>query len=209
VRLRLQAGGPGFALAAGGAASAGVSENTPYADPSTGSASPGQTIPNSNPSADTGIEELPLSFGVSAAVPLSACWALSAGLEYARRPGRIPSLPGNVSVQRVSLHYLGIPVELQYYFNPEQRLRFYLGSGLKVEKCIAVSGAQPLPDPFLFSLNLQAGADLRVLPGVRLYLAPSLTRYLNRSAYSVSWDNAPLLGLRAGLSFDLEGARHF
>ena len=67
-----------------------------------------------------------------------------------------------------------------------------------------MTGAEPLRDPVLFSGNLQAGADLRVLPGVRLYVSPALTRYLNHSAYAVSWDEGSSFSLRAGLSFDLK-----
>ena len=69
---------------------------------------------------------------------------------------------------------------------------------------IHVTGAAPLRDPVLCSWNLQAGADLRVLPGVRIYLSPALTRYLNHSAYAVSWDERSNFSLRAGLSFDLK-----
>ena len=62
----------------------------------------------------------------------------------------------------------------------------------------------PLRDPVLWSWNLLAGGDLRVLPGVRIYLSPALTRYLNHSAYAVSWDERSNFSLRAGLSFDLK-----
>ena len=138
----------------------------------------------------------PISLGVSAALPLSRSWAVAAGLDYTQRAGALSAAAAGRST--------GLPVDLHYYFNPESRLRVYLGGGLKAEKCIYVTGAEPLRDPVLWSWNLQAGADLRVLPGVRLYVAPAVTKYLNHSAYTSGWDDGPSVSLRAGLSFDLK-----
>jgi hypothetical protein len=144
---------------------------------------------------------IPVSFGVSLSFPLSRRWVLTAGLDYTQRDGYhvINDIP-----QSLTLHYLGIPVDALYYFNPENRWRFYLGAGLHAAKCIYAAGGQPLQDPVLFSGNLMAGTDIRLFSGVRLYLAPSLSGPFNRSAYVNSWDNKLQFQLRVGLSFDLK-----
>ena len=144
---------------------------------------------------------LPVTFGVSLSLPLARNWVLSAGLDYMQRDGY--RLYGDTP-QSLTLHYLGIPVDLQYYFNPESRWRFYLGAGVHAAKCIAATGGQPLQDPVLFSGNLMAGTDIRIFPGVRFYLAPVLSAPFNRSAYVNSWDDKLQFQLRAGLSFDLK-----
>ena len=144
---------------------------------------------------------LPVTFGVSLSLPLSRSWVLSAGLDYMQRDGY--RLYGDTP-QSLTLHYLGIPVDLQYYFNPESRWRFYLGAGVHAAKCIAATGGQTLQDPVLFSGNLMAGTDIRIFPGVRFYLAPVLSAPFNRSAYVNSWDDKLQFQLRAGLSFDLK-----
>lgn len=193
VSLRLQAAGPGVALAAGGKAAFG---NVPYSDQGyyNGASKAGQ-LDNQEPQSPARTQApFPISVGVAAALPLSRSWTLAAGLDYTQR----------AAARIATLHYLGLPLDLHYYFNPESRLRVWLGGGLKAEKSIYVTGAEPLRDPVLFSGNLQAGADLRVLPGVRLYVSPALTRYLNHSAYAVSWDEGSSFSLRAGLSFDLK-----
>ena len=155
----------------------------------------------------------PISIGVSAALPLSRSWTLTAGLDYTQRSGtravtRTQASNGftynEMSVDNVLLHYLGLPVDVHFYFNPDRRLRFYLGAGLKAEKCIYVKGAAPLADPILLSGSLQAGADFRLVPGVRLYLAPSVVQYFNQSSYYAFWDDRPSFVLRAGLAFDLK-----
>ena len=207
VSLRLQAATPGASLAAGGMFSAGpvaYSDPKSYSDPGYGdSAKPGGNVSQA-PSADRA-PVFPVSVGISAAVPLSRRWTLAAGLEYTQRAGAVvQSAAGSSSAQSVTLHYLGVPLDLHCYLNPDDRLRVWLGGGLKAEKAIHVTGAAPLRDPVLCSWNLQAGADLRVLPGVRIYLSPALTRYLNHSAYAVSWDERSNFSLRAGLSFDLK-----
>jgi hypothetical protein len=142
----------------------------------------------------------PISFGVSAALPLSRSWVLTAGLDYTQRDGyRV----FNYNPQSLTLHYLGIPVDIHYYFNPESRWRFYLGAGLHAGKCIAATGGEPLQDPVLFSGNVMVGTDLRLFPGVRLYLAPALSGFFNQSAYLNTWDSKAYFQMRAGLSFDL------
>lgn len=144
---------------------------------------------------------LPVTFGVSLSLPLSRSWVLSAGLDYMQRDGY--RLYGDTP-QSLTLHYLGIPVDAQYYFNPESRWRFYLGAGVHAAKCIAATGGQPLRDPVLFSGNVMAGTDIRLFPGVRFYLTPVLSAPFNRSAYVNSWDDKLQFQLRVGLSFDLK-----
>ena len=143
----------------------------------------------------------PVSFGVSAALPLSRSWVLTAGLDYTQRDGYRVYDNNPLSL---TLHYLGIPVDIHYYFNPESRWRFYLGAGVHAGKCIAATGGEPLQDPVLFSGRVMAGTDFRLLPGVRFYLAPAVSGFFNRSAYINSWDDKAYFQLRAGLSFDLK-----
>ena len=173
--------------------------NGPDIDTSpTYTANPGTNI--INPVAVPRAPTIPISFGVSAELSLSRHWSLLAGLDYTQRSGyRVyENAP-----QSLTLHYLGIPLEAHYVFWPESRFRVYLGAGVKAEKSFLVTGGEPLRDPFLFSVNAQAGVDVRLFPGVRLYFSPVFSGYLTRSAYANTWDNRPQFSLRAGLSFDL------
>ena len=142
----------------------------------------------------------PVSFGLSGELAFGRRWSLLSGLEYTQRAGY--RMNGGIP-QALTLHYLGVPLETRFHFLPEQRFRLYLGAGLKAEKCLWTKGGEPLRDPVLVSWNLQAGADFRLVPGVRIYLAPVVSQYLNRSAYANGWDEKPQFSLRAGLSFDL------
>ena len=153
-----------------------------------------------NPVAVPRAPTIPISFGVSAELSLSRHWSLLAGLDYTQRSGYhvLDNAP-----QSLTLHYLGIPLEAHYVFWPESRFRVYLGAGVKAEKSFLVTGGEPLKDPFLFSVNVQAGADVRILPGIRLYFSPVFSGYLTHSAYANTWDSRPQFSLRAGLSFDL------
>lgn len=228
VGLRLQASTPGLTLAmgakspGGGVPQSDLQNGTSYEGSGTGTGigSGTGTIPGSDiiqqnpglsqPSAPSRpvpqrTPAFPISVGVSAVLPLSPHWSLAAGLDYSQRSGIATVWHEDaVTSSTVTLHYLGLPVDAHFYFNPDSRLRIYLGAGLKAEKCIHVTGSEPLRDPVLFSGNLQAGADLRILPGIRLYLAPAYTLYFNRSAYSATWIDRPQFSLRAGLTFDLK-----
>ena len=195
-----------FGRSANSGLSSSTSENgqlTPANSPNIGtdlsySANPGTNIMNPVPVPRA--PTIPVSFGVSAELSLSRHLSLLAGLDYTQRCGyRVyENAP-----QSLTLHYLGIPLEAHYVFWPESRFRVYLGAGVKAEKNFLVTGGEPLKDPFLFSLNVQAGADVRILPGIRLYLSPVFSGYLTHSAYANTWDNRPQFSLRAGLSFDL------
>ena len=183
---------------------------------------PGERLFQKVPVAVPKAPVFPISFGVSASWSLSRSWTLSVGLDYAQHDGyqavALPiesqkhynTSPGGTgymayleTAQSLTLHYLGVPLDVHFYFNPESRWRFYVGAGLHAAKCIAVTGGMPLQDPVLFSGNLMAGADFRLFPGVRLYLAPAVAAPFNRSAYYNSWDTGLHFSLRAGLSFDL------
>ena len=155
-----------------------------------------QTVVRSVPQAPA----LPVSFGLNGELAFGRRWSLLSGLEYSQRAGY--RMYGE-NPQALTLHYLGVPLETRFHFLPDKRFRLYLGTGLKAEKCFLATGGEPLRDPFLFSWNLQAGADFRIVPGLRVYLAPVVSQYLNRSAYDNRWDRAPQVSLRAGLSFDL------
>ena len=194
VSLRVQAGFAGASLASGGIAGAIIPHEI-YSDSGYGLSC------SEKPESVQPARAIPVSFGVSAGIPLSRSWALIAGLDYTQRAGW-RQFSGS-KTRALTLHYLGVPLDLHYYFNPENRLRFYLGAGLHAGKCIAVTGGEPLGEPFLFSGNLSAGADFRLLPGVRLYLTPAVSGFFNRSVYLNSWDDKALFQLRAGLSFDL------
>ena len=139
---------------------------------------------------------IPVSFGVSAELSLSRHWSLVAGLDYTQRSGyRVY----DNAPQSLTLHYLGIPLETHYIFWPDGRFRVYLGAGVKAEKSFLVTGGEPLKDPFLFSVNVQAGADVRLFPGVRLYFSPVLSGYLTHSAYANTWDSRSVLPPRRPL----------
>lgn len=144
---------------------------------------------------------IPVSVGISFAFPLSRSWSLTAGVDYMQHDG-YRLYDGRP--QSLTLHYLGVPVDVQYYFNPESRWRVYLGAGVHAAKCIAATGGEQLQDPVLFSGNVMAGTDFRLFPGVRFYLAPVLSVPFNHSAYINSWDDKLQFQIRAGLSFDLK-----
>ena len=194
VSLRVQAGFAGASLASGGIAGAIIPHEI-YSDSGYGLSY------SEKPESVQPARAIPVSFGVSAGIPLSRSWALIAGLDYTQRAGW-RQFSGS-KTRALTLHYLGVPLDLHYYFNPESRLRFYLGAGLHAGKSIAATGGERVGEPFLFSGNLSAGADFRLLPGIRLYLAPAVSGFFNRSAYLNDWDDKALFQLRAGLSFDL------
>lgn len=158
----------------------------------------GLGLPPFNPSSYE--QAVPMSLGVNAELELTRHWALSIGLDYSRRTGyRVV----DNAYQSNTLHYLGVPLEAHYHFWPESRFRLFMGAGLKAEKNLQGKRAVSVRDPFLFSANLQVGAEVRIFPGVRVYFAPVLTQYLNRSAYLNDWDTKPFLSLCAGMTFDL------
>lgn len=146
---------------------------------------------------------LPLSFGLSFRKEFAYGLSLDCGLNYTllRSEVRLPYSSEDVSQM---LHFLGIPLRLNWRFVERGAFSAYLGGGGMVEKCVAARlGSETVEESGLqWSLAAAVGAQYRLGNHVALYFEPELSCYLTDTELRTSrTDASPSLTLRLGMRF--------
>ena len=116
----------------------------------------------------------PLKVGLSAWIPVKGRLNLSTGLDYSwYRSTFTYSLSGE---QRQHVHYLGIPVRLDWVFASVKRLDAYVGGGLEGEFCLAASlgGKEISKDRIKLSLVGAGGIQMNLTRRLGLYVEPQV-----------------------------------
>jgi hypothetical protein len=167
---------------------------------------------------------VPLSFGLSAGIPLSKRWELQSGLVYTRlvTTGELGAQysGGSKSTGRIEQHYLGIPVSLSYSFICKPSFSVYLIGGGRIEKGISLVekiytyNAQNTPleqESYHYSikgvqLSLDAGigASYRLYRFIHWYIETGGAWYVPSNQPESSRTEHPLnVSFKTGIKFSL------
>ena len=186
------------------------------------SASPYQQIMlqniNARPTTDVK-HHLPVSIGVTVQKSLNPALALETGLVYTYLASDLMAGDAAYYTQKQQLHYLGIPLKLQWNFLRKRYFNLYVIGGGMAEKCIYGSlsshyEANDRPslnqderlsiDPLQWSVSAAVGITLKLAPHVNLYAEPGVAYYFDDgSQVSTIRKEKPFnLNLQAGLRFD-------
>lgn len=146
---------------------------------------------------------LPLSFGLSFRKEFAYGLSLDCGLNYTllRSEVRLPYSSEEVSQ---TLHFVGVPLRLNWRFVERGAFSAYLGAGGMVEKCVAARlGSESVGEKALqWSLAAALGAQYRLGNHVALYFEPEVSCYLTDTELRTSrTDASPTLTLRLGMRF--------
>lgn len=146
---------------------------------------------------------LPLSFGLSFRREFAYGLSLDCGLNYTllRSEVRLPYSSEEVSQ---TLHFVGVPLRLNWRFVERGAFSAYLGAGGMVEKCVAARlGSESVGEEELqWSLAAAVGAQYRLGNHVALYFEPEVSCYLTDTELRTSrTDASPSLTLRLGMRF--------
>ena len=154
----------------------------------------------------------PLSFGLSVGYPLSSCLSLSTGLVYTRLRSDFTSVMSDVSIMRQqTLHYLGVPLNVQYHLWHSGSLNVYLSTGAEADyniktKMVSKGVEQQMDrDRWQFSIQGAVGIQYDVLPQLGLYAEPGVKYYFdNGSPVRNFFKDKPLnLNLQVGLRLNI------
>ena len=110
----------------------------------------------------------PVKFGAAISFSISERFSVDTGLDYLwlRSTG----------AREQQLHFVGIPVKVDYNILNYRPLSLYVAAGVEVFKCIAGNG----PDkPWLFSAGIGAGIGVALSPTVSLYAEPGFAAYFH------------------------------
>jgi len=151
--------------------------------------------------------EIPVSIGVSARFRLTDRLSVNTGLNYTRYNSTRNRRYNNTSRSesaRQSVHYLGIPVRLDWMLVNRKHFNFYMGAGMQMDKCLyATVGDERLHEKqFLFGVNGSLGFQFNIVPMVGLYFEPDFSYSLNEGSLQTFRTREPfMISARAGLRF--------
>lgn len=165
--------------------------------------------------------KMPVRAGISVAYQWSPRWSIASGLTYTYLESEITKESRDYKQEYTQkLHYLGIPVELQYRINPEKRLQIYLTAGGRMEKCISgkeygesqQKGKESIQEnititekPLQFSAKAGIGMEYRISKHIGIYVEPGLSYYFNNgSSIENIYKDRPLnFQVAGGLRFSI------
>ncbi len=151
--------------------------------------------------------EAPVSVGLSARFFLTDRLALSTGLDYTRYSSvreRYFHATHDHQKDRQNVHYLGVPLRLDWMIVNRKHFNLYLGAGGQVDKCIyaKVGGEKLHEKEFLFSVGGTLGLQVNIIPMVGLYFEPDFSYSLNEGSIKTFRSREPfMVTARAGLRF--------
>ena len=151
--------------------------------------------------------EIPKSFGVSARFHITDKLSINTGLTYTRYASDRTRMYSYSDYQndRQYVHYLGIPVRLDWMIVNRKHFNFYLGVGIQADKCIyaTVGGERLHEKEVLFGLNGAMGLQFNIVPMVGLYFEPDISYSLNEGSIQTYRSREPfVVTVRGGLRFN-------
>ena len=131
----------------------------------------------------------PISFGLTTSIPISPRFAIATGLVYTRLSSDIKKeMPGKTIESEQSLHYLGIPVDLQYQIWNSKGFRFYASAGgqvdFNVKAKLTTDGVNSSisRDDLQFSVQGALGLQYDIIPVVGIYVEPGIKYYFKNGS---------------------------
>lgn len=125
--------------------------------------------------AEVPIHYFPLRLGITASLPIAGHFRFVSGAEYFLYSSDFNYIEKGEKHQMV--HYIGVPLWLDWNFASIKRLDFYAGGGLEGNFCIAAteSGQKMLKEAPSFSLMGTVGMQYRITDVLGLYVEPVLS----------------------------------
>ena len=152
--------------------------------------------------------EIPVSAGVSARIHLTDRLSINTGLNYTRYKSlRTRTFAGSSTRQKdwQNVHYLGVPVRLDYMAVNKKHFNMYFGAGAQMDKCVyATVGEERLHEKqVLFGVNGTMGIQVNLARFVGLYFEPEVSYALNEGTIETFRSDEPfVVTVRGGLRFN-------
>ena len=161
----------------------------------------------------------PLRVGAAVRYALSKRWSIDAGLTYARHRSDITRKMGNVvNETQQTLHYLGVPLSVNYRIAGNRRFNVYAAAGVMGEKLLkgkrkTVTQYEDMPDELQtesvkenraqLSVNAAIGAEYKIDDRLSVFAEPGISHYFkNGSDLSSIYKERPTnFNLNVGLRF--------
>ena len=156
----------------------------------------------------------PISFGLTTNIPIAPRFSIATGLVYTRlRSDFIRKMSDSEFKTEQTLHYIGIPVSLQYQIWNYRFLKIYASAGGQVDYNIKNQQKQSFNsqtssdgrDRLQFSMQGAVGVQCDIIPLIGLYIEPGVKYYFNNGSDVRNYfkDKPTNFNLQVGLRLNL------
>ena len=132
----------------------------------------------------------PISFGLSINIPISSGFSVSSGIVYTRLRSDFTSIANSLVYERQqTLHYVGIPLTVQYNVWQWRGLNVYATAGgqadFNVKACVTTEGTETKleKDDLQWSVNAAAGVQYNFIPQLGIYVEPGIKHYFDNGSH--------------------------
>jgi len=143
----------------------------------------------------------PLSFGLSVRKEFAYGLSLESGVNYTLLWSDVSMQSGGEDISQ-KLHFIGVPLRLNWQFLETGRFSMYVGVGGMLEKCVSAKfGTKSVDEPKVqWSVAGAVGAQYRLGNYVGLYFEPEVSHYFTETTLRTSRTDSSLsLTLRLGV----------
>ena len=154
----------------------------------------------------------PISFGLSVNIPISSGFSVSSGVVYTRLRSDFTSIANSLVYERQqTLHYVGIPLTVQYNVWQWRGLNVYATAGgqadFNVKACVTTEGSETKleKDDLQWSVNAAAGVQYNFIPQLGIYVEPGIKHYFDNGSHIRNFfKHRPTnFNLQVGLRFNM------
>ena len=132
----------------------------------------------------------PISFGLSVNIPISSKFSVSTGVVYTRLSSDFTSIANSLVYERQQkLHYVGIPLTVQYNVWQWHGLNVYATAGgqadFNVKAYMTTEGTETKleKDDWQWSVNAALGVQYNFIPQLGIYVEPGIKHYFNNGSH--------------------------
>ena len=132
----------------------------------------------------------PISFGLSVNIPISSGFSVSSGVVYTRLRSDFTSIANSLVYERQqTLHYVGIPLTVQYNVWQWRGLNVYATAGgqadFNVKACVTTEGTETKleKDDLQWSVNAAVGVQYNFIPQLGIYVEPGIKHYFDNGSH--------------------------
>ena len=154
----------------------------------------------------------PISFGLTVKIPISSVFSVSSGAVYTRLQSDFTNIVNGYTLeQEQTLHYIGIPLSVQYRLWQWHGLGLYATAGGQVDfnvKAKYMNGATEVDfsrDRAQWSLQGALGLQYDIIPQLGVYAEPGVKYYFDNGSHVRNFfkDKPTNFNLQLGLRLNL------
>lgn len=131
----------------------------------------------------------PISLGLTVNIPISSGFSISTGVVYTRLSSDFTSIANSLVYERQQrLHYVGIPLTIQYHVWQWRGLNVYVSAGgqadFNVNARLETEGVKTTieKDNMQWSVNAALGVEYNVIPQIGIYAEPGIKHYFDNGS---------------------------